>query len=83
MDAAGLLSLTLTDGSTVSCGLVKGAKGDAFTFADFTPDQLAALKGAKGDKGDPFTFADFTQAQLDGIVQSVYAMLPAAEGGAY
>ena len=83
VDAAGLLSLTLTDGSTVSCGLVKGAKGDAFTFADFTPDQLASLKGAKGDKGDPFTFADFTQAQLDGIVQSVYAMLPAAEGGAY
>ena len=31
----------------------KGDKGDAFTYADFTPDQLAALKGPKGDKGDP------------------------------
>ena len=34
----------------------KGDKGDpdkAFTYADFTPEQLAALKGEKGDKGDP------------------------------
>lgn len=30
----------------------KGDKGDAFTYADFTPEQLAALKGEKGDKGD-------------------------------
>ena len=36
----------------------KGEKGDAFTYADFTGEQLAALKGprgdtgAKGDKGD-------------------------------
>ena len=30
----------------------QGEKGDAFTYADFTPEQLAALKGEKGDKGD-------------------------------
>lgn len=30
----------------------KGDKGDAFTYADFTQEQLAALKGSKGDKGD-------------------------------
>lgn len=29
----------------------KGDKGDAFTYADFTPQQLASLKGAKGDDG--------------------------------
>ena len=29
----------------------KGDKGDPFTYADFTPDQLAALKGPKGDPG--------------------------------
>lgn len=30
----------------------QGPKGDAFTYNDFTEDQLAALKGPKGDKGD-------------------------------
>ena len=29
----------------------KGDKGDAFTYADFTPEQLLALKGEKGDIG--------------------------------
>ena len=30
----------------------KGDKGDAFTYEDFTPEQLAALKGEKGDDGE-------------------------------
>lgn len=29
----------------------KGDKGDAFTYSDFTAEQLAALKGGKGDTG--------------------------------
>ena len=29
----------------------KGDKGDPFTYEDFTPEQLASLKGDKGDKG--------------------------------
>lgn len=29
----------------------KGDKGDAFTYDDFTPEQLAALKGEKGEPG--------------------------------
>lgn len=29
----------------------KGDKGDAFTYSDFTSDQLASLKGEKGDTG--------------------------------
>ena len=29
----------------------KGDKGDAFTYSDFTTEQLAALKGEKGDTG--------------------------------
>ena len=29
-----------------------GPKGDAFTYNDFTEEQLAALKGPKGDKGE-------------------------------
>lgn len=31
---------------------VKGDKGDAFTYGDFTAEQLAALTGPKGEKGD-------------------------------
>lgn len=57
----------------------KGEKGEPFTYADFTSEQLAALKGEKGDKGDkglqgekgdkgdPFTYADFTEEQLEGL----------------
>ena len=30
----------------------KGDKGDPFTYADFTAEQLANLKGPKGDKGE-------------------------------
>ena len=30
----------------------KGDKGDAFTYNDFTEEQLASLKGEKGDRGD-------------------------------
>ena len=29
-----------------------GPKGDPFTYADFTAEQLANLKGPKGDKGE-------------------------------
>lgn len=42
----------------------KGDKGDAFTYADFTSEQLASLKGDKGDKGDAFEYSDFTPQQL-------------------
>ena len=31
---------------------LKGDKGDAFTYSDFTTEQLAALKGEKGDTGE-------------------------------
>lgn len=42
----------------IDCGNVQGpkgdtgSKGDAFTYADFTQEQLANLKGPKGDKGE-------------------------------
>ena len=61
-------SLTLTDGTTLEVkngeNGEKGDKGDAFTYDDFTAEQLAALKGEKGDKGDAFTYDDFTAEQL-------------------
>ena len=79
MNENGDLSVILTDGTSVPLGNAKGPKGDkgdagdAFTYSDFTAEQLAALKGgkgdtgetgAKGDKGDAFTYSDFTAAQL-------------------
>ena len=39
-------------------------KGKAFTYEDFTPEQLEALRGGKGDKGEAFKFEDFTPEQL-------------------
>ena len=46
-----IITVTQTDGTkstfTVKNGS-KGDKGDAFTYADFTSEQLAALKGADG-----------------------------------
>ena len=30
----------------------RGERGDPFTYADFTPEQLEAVKGPKGDAGD-------------------------------
>lgn len=44
----------------------KGDKGDPFTYDDFTPEQIEALK-IKGDKGEAFTFADFTPEQIEGL----------------
>lgn len=55
---------------------LKGDKGDAFTYKDFTKEQLEELRGPqgiqgekgktgeKGEKGDAFTYADFTSDQL-------------------
>lgn len=39
-------------------------KGKAFTYEDFTPEQLEALRWGKWDKGEAFKFEDFTPEQL-------------------
>lgn len=33
-------------------GAFQGERGDPFTYADFTPEQLAALTGPRGEKGE-------------------------------
>ena len=57
----------------IKSDLLKGDKGEPFKYSDFTPEQLANLKGekgdkgdtgAKGDKGEPFKYSDFTPEQL-------------------
>ena len=74
-----------------------GEKGNPFTYADFTAEQLAALKGPKGEKGDtgdtgpagadgytPVRGTDYwTAADQEQIVSDVLAALPAWDGGAY
>ena len=47
---------------------LKGEKGDAFTYEDFTPEQLEKLKG---NKGDSFKFEDFTEEQLSDLKTSI------------
>ncbi len=47
--------LTITSASGTSSADLKGPKGDkgdAFVYSDFTPEQLANLKGEQGPKGD-------------------------------
>ena len=52
----------------------QGPKGDAFTYADFTAEQLAALKGPKGEKGDKGdTGAAGTNATITGATATVNA----------
>lgn len=47
---------------------LKGDKGDAFTYSDFTAEQLAALKGEKGNPGSPGK--DGTSITISGISES-------------
>ena len=54
-------------GSTGPRGLqgnvgAQGPKGDAFTYDDFTEEQLTALKGPKGDSAVSFTIGSVTAA---------------------
>lgn len=67
---ASILKIKDRDGNVIDIPVLKGndgaqgepgAKGDSFTYEDFTEEQLAALKG---DKGEPFTYEDFTAEQL-------------------
>ena len=53
-DTKGVRTISVMNGEKGEQGLTgqKGDKGDAFTYDDFTPEQLALLKGEKGDKGD-------------------------------
>ena len=58
---------------------IKGDKGDPFRYEDFTPEQLAALKGPKGDKGDDGLSA-FKIAQLNGFQGTYVEWLKSLKG---
>lgn len=57
----------------------KGDKGDPFTYADFTPEQLEALKSPKGDKGEDGLSA-FNIAQLNGFQGTYVEWLKSLKG---
>lgn len=71
IDGNGHLIFTLTDGTTKDLGKVVG---DAFTYEDFTQEQLAALKGdtgAQGPQGEtgPNAVSAETTTALNGILK--------------
>ena len=53
-----------------------GPKGDPFTYADFTPEQLEALKGPKGEDG----LSAFNIAQLNGFQGTYVEWLKSLKG---
>ena len=57
----------------------KGDKGDPFRYEDFTPEQLAALKGPKGDDGKNGLSA-FNIAQLNGFQGTYVEWLKSLKG---
>ena len=69
----------------------QGERGEAFTYSDFTEEQLAALRGPEGPQGiqgepgpagtTPTRGVDYwTNEDKTEIINSVLAALPAAEG---
>lgn len=65
-DASGTTTATLLHGAKGDKGDdgERGEKGDAFTYSDFTAEQLAALKGPKGDK---MTLDDLTEEEVEAL----------------
>ena len=59
----------LDRGNNLECDISigRGEKGDAFTFEDFTSEQLESLRGEKGDMGEAFKYEDFTPEQLEAL----------------
>ena len=66
---------TYVNGAWVNAGplAIPGPMGPAFTYDDFTPAQLEALRGPQGPQGPqgvqgkPFTYEDFTAEQLKAL----------------
>ena len=74
-DENGSTTITLYQGKTGETGPA-GERGEAFTYEDFTEEQLEALRGPAGERGEtgpageqgePFTYADFTAEQLEAL----------------
>lgn len=69
IDSDGFLTWTPSEAGmeeVPSSYIPKGDKGEPFRFEDFTPEQLASLKGEKGEDG-VVTFEALTQEQKDSL----------------
>ena len=67
----GTLSINLTDGTSYETEPLKGEKGDAFTYEDFTPEQLASLKGDTGATGETGNgIASVVKTSTSGLVDT-------------
>lgn len=79
---ASILRVKDSNGNIIDIPTIRGEKGDPFTYEDFTPEQLEALKGADGKtpvKGTDY----FTEADKTEITNAVLDALPIWSGGAY
>ena len=66
--------LTVTSASGTSSADLRGPKGDAFTYADFTSEQLDALRGEDGADGAPGADGqDGADAEITGATATVDA----------
>lgn len=63
-DNGNIYRINLSDGRFYEITAPTGPRGKAFTYEDFTEEQLEALKGAKGDT---FTYEDLTPEQLESL----------------
>ena len=60
----------------------QGPKGDAFTYADFTAEQLASLKGVKGDTGETGPMGPQGEQGIKGDTGDVGPQGPKGDTGA-
>ena len=71
VDLSRYATINYVDDSIREIELLKGDKGDPFTYEDFTPEQLASLKGLKGDKGEQGDKGATGAAGRDGITPNI------------
>ena len=74
----GATGATGPKGETGDTG-AQGPKGDPFTYADFTPEQLAALTGPQGEPGKDGT--SFTVKDRYETLEELKAEHPTGQGG--
>ena len=58
----------------------QGPQGEAFTYEDFTPEQLEALTGPQGEPGDDYVL---TSQDKDEIADIVLAKIGSADTISY